>query len=154
MKTQLIRCKCNAIIAASHEPNCYTDIDWIMNLRQDVLNNGCTVEYVDDANSFKFESCICENKRWRYSTMDDVYIGDNNIPDNVLISEITYRYQRNLLSGYDVTEILRVFDAIRNDDVPDTQIDVLTIIDELKLEHLKNIFNKYSLEEIESKLPC
>ena len=69
--------------------------------------------------------------------MDDVYIGDNNIPDDVLISEITYRYQRNLLSGYDVNRNLRVFDAIRNDDVPDTQIDVLTIIDELKLEHLK-----------------
>ena len=62
MKTQLIRCKCNAIIAASHEPNCYTDVEWIMNLRQDVLNNGCTVEYTDDTKSFKFESCICENK--------------------------------------------------------------------------------------------
>lgn len=152
MKTQLIRCKCNAIIAASHEPNCYTDIDWIMNLRQDVLNNGCTVEYVDDANSFKFESCTCENKKYRYYK-EDIYIGDNDIPDEVLISEIRYRHRRNNLNGYEINELLDILDATHNNDIPDTQFETKTLFDEYKLEHLKQVFDKYSLEEIESKLP-
>ncbi len=54
---QIIRCKCGSVFAACHEPECYTDDDWIADLKAYVLQ-GSTVGLVKGTD-FKFENCIC-----------------------------------------------------------------------------------------------
>jgi len=70
---QTIKCKCGSVFAACTEPECYTEKDWMDNLRDYVLD-GCTVELVD-RNDFKFEQCKCVMEE---EVVDSVEFSDPN----------------------------------------------------------------------------
>lgn len=57
---QVIKYKCcGEVFAACIEPECYTDKDWLENLKV-YVNRGDKVEMVEDAN-VKFGRCKCNN---------------------------------------------------------------------------------------------
>jgi len=56
---QVIKYKCcGKIFAACTEPECYTEKDWLRDLRKYVLR-GDTVEMIE-AGTLKFEKCTCK----------------------------------------------------------------------------------------------
>lgn len=54
---QVIVCKCGSKFAACVAPECYTEADWMKDVRK-YVKQGCTVEVVE-AGSFRFERCKC-----------------------------------------------------------------------------------------------
>ena len=59
-QVQAIRCKCGNIFAGCRLPECYTEVDWMKEVRVEV-KRGCTIEIVD-AQSFSFEHCTCKKE--------------------------------------------------------------------------------------------
>ena len=59
-KTQVIKCKCGATFSGCIEPYCYTDTDYLKELKK-YVQEGCTVEMVE-ASEFKFQRCTCPKK--------------------------------------------------------------------------------------------
>ncbi len=57
-KAQVIKCKCGKVFAACREPECYTEKDWMKDMRKYVID-GCTVDMVN-TNEFQFENCVCD----------------------------------------------------------------------------------------------
>ena len=58
---QIIKYKCcSKIFAACHDPHCYTDRDWIKNLRKYVLD-GHKAEMIESG-KIKFEKCDCKKE--------------------------------------------------------------------------------------------
>jgi hypothetical protein len=59
LKIQLLRrACCNTIFAGCVEPYCYTDEDWLKDIKR-YVDNGCVVEYVEAGKGLKFEKCKC-----------------------------------------------------------------------------------------------
>ena len=56
---QVITCKCGSKFAACIEPHCYTDADWLKNVKH-YVNAGCLINTIP-ASSFKFERCTCKD---------------------------------------------------------------------------------------------
>lgn len=54
---QVITCRCGAAFAACAVPDCYTEKDWLKQIRYYSLK-GCTVD-IKEATSFSFEKCTC-----------------------------------------------------------------------------------------------
>lgn len=60
---QIIRHKCcNKIYAAAVEPHCYTDKDWIKDVRKYALQ-GDKIEMIENGTEWKFEKCTCEQEQ-------------------------------------------------------------------------------------------
>jgi hypothetical protein len=58
---QIIKRKCcGKIFAACCEPSCYTDNDWLKDLKK-YVNRGDKVEMIPDNSGLKFEKCICND---------------------------------------------------------------------------------------------
>ncbi len=56
---QVIRYKCcNKIYAAANEPYCYTEKDWIKDVRKSALD-GDKIEMIENGSDWKFEKCTC-----------------------------------------------------------------------------------------------
>lgn len=60
MQFQVIKCKCGEIFACCVVPECYTDTDWMRDLRKEV-KNGNSVEIVEQG-KWKFGNCKCKIK--------------------------------------------------------------------------------------------
>ena len=59
---QLVKYKCcGKVFAACAEPYCYTDVDWIRELRK-YVKAGHVVQMINNGESFNFERCTCNNK--------------------------------------------------------------------------------------------
>lgn len=58
-KVQVLECKCGAKYAGCCEPSCYTDKDWLKEVRECALNGGKV--YLVDSQDFKFERCTCND---------------------------------------------------------------------------------------------
>jgi hypothetical protein len=58
---QIIKCRCGKCFAACVEPECYTDKEWVKELRKYVLA-GCTVEIVP-CGCPNFEDCDCNKTK-------------------------------------------------------------------------------------------
>lgn len=58
-KIQCISCNGGKVFAACRVPECYTDAEWMKELRNYVSKKGCTVSVVDTG-SFSFDSCECK----------------------------------------------------------------------------------------------
>lgn len=56
---QVVKCKCNSIIAACIEPDCYTDVEWQRNLRK-YVKDGYMVE-MKEKGKWCLEMCKCNN---------------------------------------------------------------------------------------------
>ena len=52
---------CDKVFAACTEPECYTDDDWLNNLK-DYVKRGDKVQMVESGTSFKFEKCNCNEQ--------------------------------------------------------------------------------------------
>ena len=59
-KIQVLKCKCGAKYAACAEPHCYTDKEWLKDLKKHVKEGG-TVEMCD-SETFRFEQCKCNEQ--------------------------------------------------------------------------------------------
>jgi hypothetical protein len=59
-KIQVLVCKCGAKYAACVEPYCYTDKDWLKDLKKHIKEGG-TVE-MSDSESFTIEKCKCNDQ--------------------------------------------------------------------------------------------
>jgi len=59
-KIQTIICRCGKTFAACCEPHCYTDNEWLKDLKK-YVNEGCSVIMIEHEN-VKLERCICEPK--------------------------------------------------------------------------------------------
>jgi hypothetical protein len=58
-KIQIIRCKCGKPFAACREPECYTEKEWMKDLRK-YVQEGCTVEMIDSGvGNLSLEKCVC-----------------------------------------------------------------------------------------------
>ncbi len=58
-KIQIIRCKCGKSFAACREPECYTEKEWMKDLRK-YVQEGCTVEMIDSGEgNLQLERCEC-----------------------------------------------------------------------------------------------
>jgi hypothetical protein len=56
---QVVKYKCcGKIFAACHEPYCYTDSDWLKNLKK-YVERGDTVEMIEHGVKFEFGKCEC-----------------------------------------------------------------------------------------------
>ena len=60
-KVQVIKCKCGSRFAGCREPDCYTEKEWLKDLRKYVLK-GYSVETMKSSD-FKIEVCICEKEK-------------------------------------------------------------------------------------------
>jgi len=49
---------CDKIFAACHEPHCYTDTDWLKNLKQ-YVRRGDKVEMIHGGNGLQMGQCEC-----------------------------------------------------------------------------------------------
>ncbi len=58
---QVIKCKCGKVFAAAQVPECYMEKEWMDELRDYVVNKGCTVDIVF-ANGNIFEKCECDKQ--------------------------------------------------------------------------------------------
>lgn len=59
---QVIRHKCcNKIYAASIEPHCYTDKEWMKDVRKAALQ-GDKIEMIESGTNWKFEKCACKEE--------------------------------------------------------------------------------------------
>lgn len=57
---QILKYKCcGKIFAACCEPDCYTDKDWLKNLKI-YVNRGDKVEMIENGSGFKFGKCECK----------------------------------------------------------------------------------------------
>lgn len=54
---QVVRCHCGKIFAACVAPECYTDVDWMRDVRK-YASKGMKVCIID-TDDFKFEECTC-----------------------------------------------------------------------------------------------
>lgn len=60
-KIQIIKYKCcGKVFAACCEPDCYTDEEWLTNLKN-YINRGDIVEMVESETSLKLDKCECKN---------------------------------------------------------------------------------------------
>lgn len=153
---QAIFCKCGKMFAASREPYCYKDADWLSNLSQ-YIANGCTIKMLNINDNLKIDNCICETKIQLKTYDIDVCLTDTysieEFSDKELISEVISRAKNYYFSGHEVDKLLNLFNAVREEDIKPFVIEPNTIIDEMKLEHIVKIFHKYDLAYIENKLP-
>jgi len=60
-RAQIVKCQHGKVFAACMEPQCYTDKDWMRDVRK-YANGSCTVHIVE-SQSFKFEKCDCDKYR-------------------------------------------------------------------------------------------
>jgi len=59
---QVIKYKCcGNIFAACCEPDCYTDKDWLKDLKKHV-QRGCKVEMIQSGEGLKFKKCDCKKE--------------------------------------------------------------------------------------------
>jgi hypothetical protein len=57
---QIVKYKCcQRTFAACAEPECYTDKDWLKNLKE-YVNRGDTVEMVESGLGLRLEKCQCQ----------------------------------------------------------------------------------------------
>jgi hypothetical protein len=57
-KTQIVRCpKCKSVFAGCLDPYCYTDKDWLKNIRL-YLKQGYEIDLIE-SKSLHFEKCKC-----------------------------------------------------------------------------------------------
>ena len=62
-KVQVIKCKCGAVFAACMEPHCYTETEWMRDLRK-YVKQGCTVDVIyNDSTKSLFGKCTCDKKK-------------------------------------------------------------------------------------------
>ncbi len=59
MGVQIIKCKCGKTFAACIEPECYTEAEWMRDLRK-YVKGGCSVSLVASGKDFQFEKCECK----------------------------------------------------------------------------------------------
>lgn len=83
-KAQVVICKCGSKFAACVEPNCYTQKEWLKDLRK-YVQEGCTVEMIE-ATEFKFERCKCEKEKIDVNqtelfSLEEVKGGKEQIPN-------------------------------------------------------------------------
>ena len=78
----------------------------------------------------------------------EVEVDLDEFSNDEIVSEVIYRINRNYLKIKQKREII---DALK---VSSTDFDISTLADEMKLDYIKKIFHKYSLEEFERGLPC
>ena len=60
MKIQVLICKCGSKYAACAEPHCYTNKDWLKDLKKHVKKGGI-VEMME-SQDFTFEECKCNEQ--------------------------------------------------------------------------------------------
>lgn len=146
-RIQVISCKCGKTFAASIEPECYKDKEWMDNLRE-YVTNGCSVDLIKSGEgNLKLEECICTDKISIYHEEEKITLDDCSNAE--LISEVKSRNRHGALYQSDINSILTHFDAVPSDEIEPYVIETHSIIDEMKLEHIANIFHKYSLEYFE-----
>jgi len=56
-KTQIVICKCGQTIAACKQPHCYTDNDWLKDLRN-FIKQGCKVDLIE-TERVNLQNCKC-----------------------------------------------------------------------------------------------
>ena len=78
----------------------------------------------------------------------EVEVDLDEFSNDEIVSEVIYRINGNYLKIKQKREII---DALK---VSSTDFDISTLADEMKLDYIKKIFHKYSLEEFERGLPC
>ncbi len=57
-KCQVIKCKCGAIFAACIAPECYTDSEWLKDVKK-YSKEGCEIDTIPKS-EFAFGKCSCE----------------------------------------------------------------------------------------------
>lgn len=60
-RIQIIICKCGAKISGCTEPECYTNDEYLKDLKK-YIEQGCTVDMVGE-NDFRFQSCKCDPQK-------------------------------------------------------------------------------------------
>lgn len=59
---QVIKYKCcGNIFAACREPDCYTDKEWLKDLKK-YVERGCKVEMIQSGEGLKFKRCNCSKE--------------------------------------------------------------------------------------------
>ena len=87
----------------------------------------------------------------------DIYLDEFEITD--LVNEVTHRIKKTLgkekLTSAQKDELkqsaLDILEAFKL--TPTKQLEIKTLDDKIKYEHFCKVFNKYSVSDIESKLP-
>lgn len=60
-KIQVIKCKCGSTFSGCCEPECYTDKDYLKELKR-YIEKGCTVDMVDKG-KFDYQPCRCNTPK-------------------------------------------------------------------------------------------
>ncbi len=80
-KCQVIKCKCGKIYGGAVAPYCYTDKDWLKEMKQALLKDGHKIDLIS-ADDFKFEKCTCGNELFNQGDCDDLAIGEYDDRDS------------------------------------------------------------------------
>ena len=60
---QIVKYKCcGKIFAGCVEPDCYTDSEWLKNLKK-YVNRGDKVQMIENGETFLFERCTCKESK-------------------------------------------------------------------------------------------
>jgi len=63
MSVQIVKCQCGITFAASAEPYCYEDKEWLFNLKK-YYSIGCKIEMAENG-SWSFGNCECDEGKFR-----------------------------------------------------------------------------------------
>lgn len=58
---QIVKCSHGKIFAACIAPECYTDSNWLKELKK-YIKGGCTVE-MTESKDWRFEKCECDKRK-------------------------------------------------------------------------------------------
>ena len=78
----------------------------------------------------------------------EVEVDLDEFSNDEIVSEVIYRINKNSLK---INQKREIIDTLK---VSSTDFDISTLADEMKLDYIKKIFHKYSLEDLERLVPC